>query len=426
MKKRIKAEDLKVGMYVVNIVEDYLRTPFWSHSFLIKNEKTIRQINELGIKYVYIDTERCQIDVAKVPEAQLKPIDETPKELDQAVVSKKSDAPDTALPYTKEELKNYYKQLNNYFQIDEKTLLNDSFIPFSLYLKRNLKIEMLLEYKGKEIEITENILEQKGEILVLNKDRLKYREYLKSLISPGAKNLGISRVQLKNIYIKESSKILTKELLEDPRSGEKIKESKIAVEELVDSIQKNKGIVSGLLTIGNHDYYTYTHTVNVCVFSLGVALEIGGMKDDDLYALGMGCILHDIGKSKIPLNILNKPSKLSDDEFTIMRQHVLLGKKIAQERNDLPKKVMYPIVEHHEKMTGKGYPNGLSKDGIHLFGRIVAISDVYDALTTARPYKTPFPSFDAMTIMRKSIEDFDQEVFAKFIIMLGNINYSKI
>ncbi|KJR40638.1 metal dependent phosphohydrolase [Candidatus Magnetoovum chiemensis] len=215
---------------------------------------------------------------------------------------------------------------------------------------------------------------------------------------------------------------MVQDLLKDPRSG-KIKEAETLVEEIINSIHNSKGIVSGLFTIQKYDFYTYTHCVNAAVFSLGVAKEIGSFNDEEMYSLGIGSMLHDIGKSKIPISVLNKPSRLTDTEFILMKQHVLLGRKILSERKDLPKTSIYPVLEHHETMNGKGYPNGISGKDIHPFGRIASVTDVYDALTTARPYKKAFSSFEAMEIIAKQIDAFDKEIVSNFIIMLGNINY---
>jgi putative nucleotidyltransferase with HDIG domain len=176
-----------------------------------------------------------------------------------------------------------------------------------------------------------------------------------------------------------------------------------------------------MLTINKYDHYTYTHSVNVSVLSLGMAVELGIKDKEDLRVLGMGGMLHDIGKSKIPAAILNKPGRLTDEEFAVIKQHVVLGKRLLADNVEIPQSALTPLMQHHERLTGKGYPFGLNDKQISVIGRIVAIADTYDALTTARPYKNAMKPFEALKILRDSIADYDGVIFQKFVIMLGGL-----
>ncbi|WP_059176674.1 HD-GYP domain-containing protein [Thermodesulfovibrio aggregans] len=132
-------------------------------------------------------------------------------------------------------------------------------------------------------------------------------------------------------------------------------------------------------------------------------------------------MLHDLGKSQIPHEILNKQGKLNDTEYNIIKQHVLFGYELLENQKEFPKDSLTAVLQHHEKLSGKGYPFGLKADEIKLFGRITAIADCYDALTTRRPYKPPLTSYFALSIIVKEKGDYDPELLKAFIKMLGKI-----
>ncbi len=151
---------------------------------------------------------------------------------------------------------------------------------------------------------------------------------------------------------------------------------------------------------------------------LGVAVNL---PRPQIELLGMGAMLHDVGKSAIPGDILNKQGKLDDMEYMIIKTHVTEGEKILRSNPDVPPQAMPAALQHHEKLSGRGYPAGLKGTEINLFGRIVAIADCYDALTTKRPYKAPMTPFYALSIIAKETGDYDQELLKVFIKMLGKI-----
>lgn len=137
--------------------------------------------------------------------------------------------------------------------------------------------------------------------------------------------------------------------------------------------------------------------------------------------MGAMAMLHDIGKSSIPSEILIKQGKLDDREYFIIQSHVLEGAKILSENHRLPEEALPAVVQHHEKMSGKGYPSHLSDKEIKLFGRIAAIADCYDALTTTRSYRPSLTPFYALAIIAKESGNYDPELLKVFIKMLGKI-----
>ena len=210
-----------------------------------------------------------------------------------------------------------------------------------------------------------------------------------------------------------------KDLFDDPRSGENIKEAQNAVSAMIDSLTANKDTIHDLLSLRGFDYYTYTHSVNVGVLSIGLGVAIN-LSKDDTEKLGVGALLHDIGKSSIPSEILNKQGRLDNREFMIIQGHVLEGERLVKE-NKLPRESIPAVVQHHEKISGRGYPLHLSEKEIALFGKITAIADCYDALTTNRPYRQALTPFQALVTISKETGNYDAELLKIFIKMLGKI-----
>ncbi len=219
--------------------------------------------------------------------------------------------------------------------------------------------------------------------------------------------------------IYKSSLTIMEGVLEEP-TAENIQEVKAGISEVVDLIISDDDTSKHLLSITSHDYYTYTHSVRVGVFSVMLAKAL--YKDSymhDMHELGAGFFLHDIGKTRINPDIINKPGKLTDEEWKEMRTHPFQGYRILSDTNQLTKESRIIVLQHHEWNNGRGYPNGLKGNEIHEYARICSIADVYDALTSDRPYKKKKSPFDALSIMKEEMDThFGQELFEKFIVLL--------
>jgi HD-GYP domain-containing protein (c-di-GMP phosphodiesterase class II) len=310
----------------------------------------------------------------------------------------------------------FYK--DEHYQIDKNLLLSNTKINFSLFVLEGFNIKTIVEASEKSSAlITDSVLDAEGDILIKKSDMPLYHNYINSLLKEKAAS---DKPDIKAIAIKENSKIVIKDLLDDPRSGEKIKESKLLVNNMIDCMFQNRDSIYNLLTLRGYDYYTYTHSVNVGVLSIGLGVAID-LKKGDIEKLGIGAMLHDIGKSALPHEILNKQGKLDDIEYKVLRNHVIEGEKILRTHKEIPEESFAAVLQHHEKLTGKGYPFQLSGNDIKLFGRITAIADCYDALTTRRPYKPAFTPFYALSIVAEETGDYDPDLLKTFIKMLGKI-----
>jgi HD-GYP domain-containing protein (c-di-GMP phosphodiesterase class II) len=195
------------------------------------------------------------------------------------------------------------------------------------------------------------------------------------------------------------------------------------VQNMIDLIMEDDFVLLGLSTLKDYDDYTYVHSVNVAILSISLGARIG-LKKEALEALGISGIFHDLGKIKIPLEIINKPGHLTDQEYNEVKKHSLDSVRmlllLGASRNILQEILIAPF-EHHQKYDLSGYPKFPGKTSLGLYGRIISIADVYDALTSPRIYRTdsisPPQALDIM--MRKSGKDFDPVLLKVFINMLG-------
>ena len=207
-------------------------------------------------------------------------------------------------------------------------------------------------------------------------------------------------------------------LLEDPKT-ESIGEAKKGIADVVDLIMSDDDTAFHLLRISSHDFYTYTHSVNVGVLS--VMLSKALFKNSgahNMHELGAGFFLHDMGKVRVDPAIINKPGRLTEDEMKKMRTHPYQSYKILSETNHLTEECKIIAMQHHEREDGKGYPRRLKGDEIHLYGRIGCIADVYDALTAERSYKPKLTPFEALKIMKEEmINHFHKDIFEKFVLL---------
>ena len=197
--------------------------------------------------------------------------------------------------------------------------------------------------------------------------------------------------------------------------GIDLKTAKDVVLQMVDEVSQHPGAVLNLIDIKSFDDYTFTHNINVATLSVIIGQEMS-LPHRDLEELGMGALMHDVGKLKIPLSILNKEGKLTTEEFDEMKKHTIYGYEILGKDQQMTERARVVSLQHHEKFQGKGYPNSLRGSGISLFGRICTVADVYDALTTDRPYRVAMTPYDAVKIVMSGADNqFDPDILKGFI-----------
>jgi len=215
------------------------------------------------------------------------------------------------------------------------------------------------------------------------------------------------------------SRELMTRLLESP-TAENLKASKKVIGSITDLILSDDQTASNMLRITSHDFYTYTHSVNVGVTSIMLAKALFGDSDaHDMHELGAGFFLHDIGKVNVRTEVINKPGRLTDDEMRHMRTHPYKGYKMLEKAGQLSEESRIIILQHHERADGQGYPKQLHDREIHIYGKICCIADVFDALTAERSYKKAMTPFEALVLMKDKMSDhFDKKLFSEFVKLM--------
>lgn len=184
---------------------------------------------------------------------------------------------------------------------------------------------------------------------------------------------------------------------------------------IMDELLSSGNILSNLSQIKSVDDYTFEHSVNVCILSLLAGIGLGyGMSQ--LKDLATGALLHDIGKLKVPAEILKKPQKLTPEEFEEIKKHTEYGYEILKNNKNISKVSAFIAYGHHERFDGTGYPLQLKGDNIHQYARIVAVADVYDALTSDRVYRKKVRAHEVVEyILSLSVNQFDRDAVKSFI-----------
>jgi len=190
------------------------------------------------------------------------------------------------------------------------------------------------------------------------------------------------------------------------------------VDDIASSVARNEGALISLVRLKNKDDYTYMHSVAVCALMIALANELG-LSEAQTKQAGMAGLLHDIGKAGIPIEVLNKPGALTDEEFTMVKLHPERGHAMLVQANITDEVVLDVVLHHHEKVNGMGYPNKLKANEISLFAKMGAVCDVYDAVTSNRPYKDGWEPGVSLHRMAQWSEHFDDSVFKAFVKSVG-------
>ncbi len=191
------------------------------------------------------------------------------------------------------------------------------------------------------------------------------------------------------------------------------------VDEISDSVARNANALISLARLKTVDDYTYMHSVAVCAMMIALARQLG-MDEAKIRSAGLAGLLHDLGKAVMPMNVLNKPGKLTEAEFGVIKSHPVEGHRMLLTVGNVDPIALDVCLHHHEKTDGSGYPKGLKDEQISIYAKMGAVCDVYDAITSNRPYKS---GWDPAESLRKMAEwsngHFDQKVFQAFVKSLG-------
>lgn len=320
------------------------------------------------------------------------------------------------------------KMGNNFFSISFDLIVVDRAVPYDLYVNSSAsenRERYVRIYPRTETLGAEDLKIFKKKYFQLYVHESQREEYLKSLINCSGASDKVKTDIIKSSAIHyldklfDEDKEFTTELL-----TETISECKTAVESMVDVIKDyDVSQVQNLIaSLSFHDFYTYDHSINVSMYCISLyrAAKPNATKEEIVMA-GLGGLLHDIGKIKITTDIINKPDKLSDEEFDVIKQHPDYGFQLLSEHPcpdcqgvdfGIIKRIVY---EHHENFNGTGYPRKISGNDIHLLARVTAIADFFDAITTKRSYHEVLNTEDAIQVMAKAVgKKIDPNLFEVF------------
>jgi HD-GYP domain-containing protein (c-di-GMP phosphodiesterase class II) len=232
---------------------------------------------------------------------------------------------------------------------------------------------------------------------VRTEDKQAYRDWVReemnsNLIDPFAKAK----------ILRESSVALMEDLFENPDVNTALDESRPIIKDFIDLMENAPEAMGFMISLSGHDFYTYNHSLDVSIYSLGLGKALG-YNPQELEELGVGSLFHDIGKRNVSLDILCKKGGLTDAEWEQMKMHPQYGLVILNNHPNISDAIKAACFEHHESWAGNGYPQQLVADEIHPFARIVAITDTYDAMTTQRSYNVPMKPLDAVTMMKEKL-----------------------
>ena len=288
----------------------------------------------------------------------------------------------------------------DHFKIRIKSLIPEKPITFDLYIK--IKDTPILYLRAGDKLKLEKIVQLNrhdsgNHFLVKLDDKSAYRKYLTDQM-----NSSLLSSNEKALVLRESSMSIVEEMFENPDLQATIAQARPVIKEFINFMDHAPHSMGQLISLSSHDFYTYNHSLDVSIYSLGLGAAMGYDKAT-LEELGVGSLFHDIGKRQVSLDILCKKGPLDPAEWAQMQKHPQFGFVILNENTNISEDVKAACFEHHESWSGNGYPQNLSGDEIHPFARIVAITDTYDAMTTQRSYNVPLSPVDAVTMMKEKL-----------------------
>lgn len=289
---------------------------------------------------------------------------------------------------------------NAFFKVRINTLMPGKPTTFDLHLKLGEQVITYLRAGDKldEEKLKSLIARDSGNhFLVKEADRKNYKAYVHNQMTSSELD-----VKAKALVLRESSMTLVEELFEHPDVNKALDQSRPIIQQFVDFMQAEPEAMSHLISLSGHDFYTYNHSLDVSIYSLGLA-EALSFSAKEIEEMGVAALFHDIGKRHVNLDILCKKGPLDDSEWAQMQKHPQFGLLLLKENPNATEGIKAACFEHHESWAGNGYPQQLSQDEIHPYARIVAITDTYDAMTTQRSYNVPMTPTEAVNMMKEKL-----------------------
>ncbi len=284
-------------------------------------------------------------------------------------------------------------------------------VGFSIFTVDNMRfIPIVSIVDGKDATITESVKKAPGDIYIKVSDMPLYRAFL-------AAPSKAATPQLKAATVKESVKMSVRDFLTDPGSQQKTDGVVNSANQIIGVLKRKEVALSDLLMRAKGDWHIYNHSNNVAVLATAMAVA---MRLENVDRLAMAAMVHDIGKTVLPPEILNKKDRLTDQEFSLWKRHVIDGSQMLQSKG-LSGDTLNAVRQHHERLSGNGYPYGLKGIAVSTFGRIMSIVDCYDALVTPKVFKPAMTAYAVLDLITKETRekgDFDAEMVKLLISIL--------
>ncbi|MBN1293809.1 MAG: HD domain-containing protein [Candidatus Latescibacteria bacterium] len=316
--------------------------------------------------------------------------------------------------------------INSFLPVSLNSFRIDTIGSFDIFIKshKNKKEFMILYHSGGDRftgEVRNKLIANKIEqVYIRATDKELYHQYIEENLQdylkdphiPTGKKAEFAHLSISNI---------AQSLFDNPQAST-ISRYKKTISTTMDFVLDEEEALKNMIRLTSYDFTTYTHSVNVGIFAIGLAKVL--FVDDpehNMKEIASGFFLHDIGKCDIPLSILTKPGPLTENEWSIMKNHPQKGYEILMKFNKLTPEAKVIVLEHHERQSGNGYPKGISGDKIHIYSKVCCIADVFDALTAKRPYKRAHSCFEALKVMKEEMfQEFDPYFFNQFVILFSN------
>jgi len=288
-----------------------------------------------------------------------------------------------------------------YLPISTVTLGASVDLDFDLYIQHEGRSFAEL-YRGRSYPLTIDDLDKlrKGgvdHLYIRWDDKDSYRSYLQQhVLSDGCVPLA-ARIKA----LKEVTRVAFEDALRRNNCDKMVNVAGDFGRDLAGMLADETPAFQELFKALDHDYYTFTHACNVSTYCAVIAVRAGNCDSVELAEIVAGGILHDIGKRHIPVHVLNKSRGLTDQEWILVRQHPVSGYQELAQRGDLSEGQLMMVYQHHERLDGSGYPDGVRGDKIHPWGKICAVADVFDALSSRRPYRSAVPLATVISYLRR-------------------------
>ena len=313
------------------------------------------------------------------------------------------------------------KDYKGFIRVETLHLIPRSLVNFSIFIARN---DRLLLYKPANDYITEEQIERMYNmgarfLYVEEEEKGDLYDYYESNIDLLMKS-PVIETNKKLTILRSVSEHIMERSFQKPEVKTQFSRWRKNISDNFNFILDNQEIFSRMIVIAEKDSYTYTHSVNVCLMMMGFAIDSGIQDDKTIKDIGLGGMLHDLGKAMIPETIIKKPGPLSQQEWELMQKHPEDGSKLFINHDLASEQTLQIIHQHHESFVGSGYPEHLRGPQIDYWARVAKVIDVYDAITSNRPYQKASQPYQALKEMI-AMDSFDRIILTQFINFL-NIN----